>query len=125
MILAFILVPLIEVALFIQVGGAIGTLQTVLLVLALGFLGGAMVRWQGLVVIRHIRRALSRGEIPADELVEGLIVLVCAALLITPGFFTDMVGIIAILPPGRTILRDALKRVFSKRIANYGFTLPV
>lgn len=117
LILSFILVPLIEVALFIQVGKAIGILATVAIVLALGAMGAILVKWQGMKVLREIMATLASGEIPGNELLEGVIVLVAGALLITPGFFTDAVSLAILLPPGRRILRDAIKRIAAARIS--------
>lgn len=117
--------PLIEIALFIQVGKIIGTFATIGVILLLGVVGAVLVKWQGLRVLRDIRRALDRGDIPGDGLIEGVLVLVSGALLITPGFFTDMIGLAILFRPGRSLIRKAIKRAFYKRVARYQFILHV
>ncbi|MHB0977638.1 MAG: FxsA family protein [Candidatus Aquicultorales bacterium] len=124
-IAGFILVPLTEIALFIQVGQAIGTLTTIAAILLLGLLGGGMVRWQGLRTLSTVKAELAAGRIPGDTLIEGLLVIVAGALLITPGFVTDIIGAFILFPPGRTLVRQALKRLFWRRVAKYQLVLKV
>ena len=97
----FFVVPLIEVALFITIGGAIGVAPTILLCIASAVLGAAIVRHQGLQTLARLQDRLRQGELPTDELAEGSAILAAGLLLITPGFFTDAVGFILLVPPAR------------------------
>lgn len=100
----FLGVPLVEIALFILVGGQIGVLATIAAVVLTAVAGAALVRHQGLATLERARRELEHERIPAGALGEGLAILVAGALLLTPGFFTDAIGF-ALLVPG---LRRAL-----------------
>ena len=95
----FLLVPLIEIWLLIEVGGAIGAGWTVFLVVLTAVLGATLVRAQGLSTYGRIQATLARGQMPALEMLEGLALFLAGALLLTPGFFTDMLGF-ALLVPG-------------------------
>lgn len=97
LMLIFILVPLVEVGLFIKIGGIIGALPTIGLIVLTAVIGVTLIRLQGILTLARVRDKLDRGEIPAIDMVEGLILLVAAALLLTPGFFTDTVGFLALV----------------------------
>lgn len=103
-LLLFIIVPLIEIALFIQVGGAVGVLPTVALVVFTAVLGVGLLRWQGVGTLNRARSRMQAGEMPAREMVEGMMLLVAAVLLLTPGFFTDAVGFTLLIPASRYLL---------------------
>ena len=96
--LAFLLVPLIEIALFIHVGGIIGLWPTLLIVIATAIAGAAMVRSQGAHVIGQLRGSLEDLRDPTEPLAHGAMVLFSGALLLTPGFFTDIVGFLLLIP---------------------------
>ncbi len=96
--LLFLIVPAIEIALFIQVGGIIGIMPTLLLIVITAVAGAALLRVQGLTTMVRVQETLRRGEIPAVELIEGVMLLVSGAFLLTPGFFTDMAGFLVLLP---------------------------
>jgi len=98
LLLAFLLVPLAEIYVLIQVGGVIGALSTVALVVLTAVLGAALIRTQGLATIERMRAALDRGEVPAVEILEGVCLLLAGALLLTPGFVTDSVGFVLLVP---------------------------
>ena len=91
-LIIFIAIPLLEIFLFIQVGGAIGVWSTLFLVVGTAVLGINMLRRQGLRTLRNAQLRMAQDEIPAYELIEGLLLLIAAVVLITPGFFTDAVG---------------------------------
>jgi len=99
----FILIPILEIYLLIQVGGIIGALPTVLIVIATAIIGAFLLRLQGISTLQRVQTTLSQGEIPAVELMEAVILLVCGALLLTPGFFTDAVGFLGLLPYTRRL----------------------
>lgn len=98
LLLIFIVVPLVEIGLFIQIGGVIGALPTIGLIILTAVIGVALIRLQGVMTLTRIRDKLNRDEIPATDMVEGLLLLVAAVLLLTPGFFTDAVGFLLLVP---------------------------
>lgn len=108
LLLLFIAVPAIEIALFIEVGGWIGTWPTVALVLLTALIGAGLVRAQGLAVLARLQREMRSGLVPAAALAEGAMLLVAGLLLLTPGFFTDTVGFLLLLPPLRHRVAAAL-----------------
>ena len=101
LLLAFVAVPLIEIALFIQVGGAIGLWPTLAIVLLTAFIGTWLVRTQGLMAIGNLQRSFSELNDPTEPLAHGAMILIAGALLLTPGFFTDAVGFALLMPPVR------------------------
>ena len=107
---AFIGVPLLEIAVFIQVGGAIGLWPTLGLVVLTAILGTWQLRSQGLATLNRARTQIDEGALPTRELFDGACLLVAGALLLTPGFVTDSVGFALFLTPVRNALRDLLAR---------------
>jgi len=111
MLLLFLLVPLIEIYVMIQVGGIIGALPTVLLVVLTAVAGATLARFQGMATLQRLQATLARGEAPAIEMFEGVLLLVGALLLLTPGFITDLLGFACLIPITRRALAFwALKR---------------
>lgn len=100
--LAFLAVPLIEIALFVQVGGLIGLWPTLAIVVLTAVLGTWLVRTQGRIAMGQLQRAFSELNDPTEPLAHGAMILVSGALLLTPGFFTDAVGFALLMPPVRT-----------------------
>lgn len=116
----FIAVPLIEIALFIQVGGWIGLWPTLLVVVLTAILGTYLVRSQGAAELGRLRRAFDRLEDPSEPLAHGAMVLFSGALLLTPGFFTDAVGFALLMPTVRqAVFRWLRARIRVQRFA-YG-----
>ncbi|MBP0483322.1 FxsA family protein [Sagittula salina] len=110
--MAFLLVPLIEIGLFIQVGGLIGLWPTLLIVVLTAVLGTYLVKAQGARAMNDLRRSFSQLEDPSEPLAHGAMILVSGALLLTPGFFTDAVGFALLAPPVRVaVFRWLRKRV--------------
>lgn len=107
--LAFLMVPLIEIGLFIQVGGAIGLWPTLGIVVLTAILGTLLVRTQGALAMNNLRTSFSRLEDPSEPLAHGAMILVSGALLLTPGFFTDGVGFALLMPPVRRALLGWLR----------------
>jgi len=101
LILVFLAVPLIEIALFIQLGGVIGLWPTLMAVVMTAVLGAWLVRTQGLQAIRRLRDSLDEMRNPAEPLIHGAMILFAGALLLTPGFFTDAVGFLLLVPAFR------------------------
>lgn len=100
-LLLFVGTPLIELYFLIQVGSVIGALPTILLSLFTAALGGYLVREQGLSVLMRVRSMLDRGEMPAFEVMDGAILLLCGFSLLLPGFVTDAIGFLLLIPPLR------------------------
>ena len=100
--LAFLAVPLIEIALFIQVGGAIGLWPTLLVVILTAILGTVLVRAQGALALNQLRGSLNEFSDPTEPLAHGAMILFSGALLLTPGFFTDAIGFLLLVPGFRT-----------------------
>ena len=120
----FVLVPIVEIYLLIQVGGLIGALPTVALVLLTAAVGAAMLRQQGLATLARARRALDSGQPPARELMEGVILLLGGAMLLTPGFVTDALGFFCLVPRSRQWLIAQLLqnvRIIQPRSPGSGF----
>ncbi|WP_400084619.1 FxsA family protein [Yoonia sp. R78084] len=101
LLIAFIAVPMIEIALFIQVGGLIGVWWTLLIVLLTAITGSYLVRSQGLRELGNLQRSFSELDDPTEPLVHGAMILFAGALLLTPGFFTDVVGLSLLVPSVR------------------------
>lgn len=116
---AFIAVPLIEIALFIKVGGAIGLGPTLAIVVATALAGSYLVRRQGLRALDELRRSLHDLNDPTEPIAHGALILLAGALLLTPGFFTDAMGL-ALLVPG---IRVALLRHLAARVRVERFTV--
>ncbi len=115
LVVVFIVVPIAELYVIIQVGHAIGALPTVGLLLLDSVLGSALLRAQGRATWRRFNTALTSGRAPAREVLDGALVIFGGALLISPGFLTDIVGLLLLLPPTRAVLRRALVRNFTNR----------
>ena len=115
--LAFLVVPIVEIYLIIQVGSAIGGWETVGLLIVISVVGAWLVRFQGLAILARVQRSLAEGKLPTDPLIDGLLVLVAGALMLTPGFLTDGVGLLLLLPPSRLVVRSSLKKRFAGRVS--------
>lgn len=108
----FIVLPILEMAVLIQVGSVIGVLSTVGLVLLTAVIGAALLKQQGLATLTRANQRLNSGELPAKEVAEGLILAVGGALLLTPGFITDTIGFLCLLPGSRHwFAAQAMKRM--------------
>jgi UPF0716 protein FxsA len=113
--LAFLVVPLVELYVLLQVGSAIGALNTVVLVVLVGVAGAWLVKREGLGVVRRVRSQVAAGQVPGRELVDGFLILFGGALMLTPGFVTDLVGLALLLPP----IRAAARRTLAHRLRVY------
>jgi UPF0716 protein FxsA len=113
----FIVLPLAELYVILKVGDAIGAIPTILLLAADSVLGSILLRTQGRSVWRRFNAALSEGRMPHRELIDGVLVIFGGAFLITPGFITDVVGLILLIPPTRTLVRRVVVRRLGRRVA--------
>ena len=109
-------VPIIELYIIVQVAGGIGTLETILLLIFVSVVGAWLVRREGLGVLGRLQGQLGQGRVPANEIVDGLLILVAGALMLTPGFLTDALGLLLLIPPTRIIVRKLLIRRFRGRV---------
>ena len=116
LLLLFLLTPAVELALLIQVDRLIGFGPTIGLIIATGIAGSYLARREGLNTWERLNERLQSGDLPGKELVDGVIILVAGALLVTPGVFTDVVGFIGLIPPTRALVRKALMRRFQSKM---------
>ena len=107
-LILFITIPLVEIAILINIGKIIGAGYTIALVIGTAFLGVSLLRIQGISTLAKVQSNIAKGQLPATELIEGLILLISGVLLLTPGFFTDMLGFLMLVP----ILRQRLAETF-------------
>lgn len=112
----FVLLPLVELALLIQVGRAIGLGWTLALVIATGFLGATLARRQGLRAWLAIQAELQHGRMPGGALVDGLLILIGGIVLLTPGILTDLIGFSLLVPRTRNMLKRSLRQRFERAI---------
>jgi UPF0716 protein FxsA len=120
LLLLFTVVPLVELFLLVKLGTVIGVGPTVLIVLLTGFLGALLARWQGLGVLRRLSEDLGEGRLPADALIDGLLILIAGAVLLTPGLLTDALGFFLLMPAGRRAVRRTVATRLERRTAFSG-----
>ncbi|MDQ3571022.1 MAG: FxsA family protein [Actinomycetota bacterium] len=117
--LMFLVVPFVELFLIIQVGQAIGAPWTIAILILISVVGAWLVKREGVGVLRRARARMRSGEIPGTELTDGVFIVFAGALLLTPGFLTDVLGILLLLPPVRAGLRRAATRSYRRRHRSY------
>jgi UPF0716 protein FxsA len=117
LILVFIVVPIAELYVILKVGDAIGIWWTLLLLVADSLLGSALLRSQGRSVWRRFNAALAERRMPHSEVMDGVLVIFGGAFLITPGFLTDIVGLLLLLPPTRAVIRRLVANRLGRRVA--------
>ena len=110
LLLAFILIPVVELFLLIEIGRRIGTLPTLALIVATGVLGAWLVRLQGLSVLRKVQAEMAVGRMPAGAMVDGIIILIAGVVLMTPGVLTDAFGFTCLVPAVRSAFKGWLRR---------------
>jgi UPF0716 protein FxsA len=115
--LLFTIVPIIEIWLLIKVGRVIGALPTVCLLLVISMVGAWLAKSQGLRTVAAIRDELAAGRLPASSLLDGAMILAGGILLLTPGFFTDFLGLFFLFPVSRTLLKKWLRRVLERELS--------
>jgi UPF0716 protein FxsA len=118
--LAFILVPLAELAVLIAVGDVIGLVPTLVLLLVVSLAGAWLAKREGLAAWRRFQLALAEARVPTVEVADGAMILLAGALLLTPGFLTDVVGILLLLPPTRALARRLAPRLAQRRLRRRG-----
>ena len=116
LVLLFVVVPILELYVLIQIGSAIGVLPTIALLILDSVLGAALMRMQGRAVWLRFNRTLAEGRMPGREVMDGALVIFGGALLLTPGFLSDILGLVLLLPPTRALVRKALVARFAGRL---------
>lgn len=116
--LAFTLIPLAELYLLIKIGSMIGAATTIAIVLLTGFIGAYLARMQGAQTMNRVRMNMAQGIAPTGELVDALLIFVAGVVLLTPGFLTDISGILLLIPPVRAGIKSWLRRKFEDSIRN-------
>jgi UPF0716 protein FxsA len=114
--LIFVIVPIIELTLLIKVGSYIGAMNTVLVVILTAAIGAYMVKMEGIGVMYRIQKNMEEGIFPGDELISGMMILVAGALLLTPGFFTDVIGFVMLVPVSREFIKKIAKRYIKTKM---------
>jgi UPF0716 protein FxsA len=112
----FVVVPIAELYVLLQIGHAIGALPTIALLIVDSVLGAALMRSQGRAAWLRFNAALAEGRVPGREVMDGALVILGGALLVTPGFLSDVLGLVLLLPPTRAIVRRVLLRRFAGRV---------
>ncbi len=116
--LLFAVVPLVELYILIKIGGAIGALNTILLVILTALLGAVLARLEGLRTLTQISDSLSQGLVPAEELVDAFLIFGGGILLLTPGVLTDLFALVLLIPITRTYFKRWLRRKFDRMVAS-------
>jgi UPF0716 protein FxsA len=116
LLVLFVAVPVAELYVIVQAADAFGVFETVAALILIGFAGAWLCKREGLTTLARLREALNLGRIPTRELQDGALILVAGALLLTPGFIGDVVGILLLLPPTRAVVRPLLARLLRGRL---------
>ncbi|MCK4911680.1 MAG: FxsA family protein [Thermodesulfovibrionales bacterium] len=114
--LLFSIVPAVELALLVYAGSMIGVPETLSIVIATAIAGAFLVRREGLGVLFRIKEDLAQGAFPAESLLDGAMVLVSGALLLTPGFITDLIGFLLVIPASRAVMKKILLRLLRRHL---------
>lgn len=117
LIIALLVVPIAELWVILQVSDRVGVLNTIVLLIFVSIVGGLLLKQQGAATWRRLQATLRRGEMPTIEAIDGALILFGGALLLTPGFLTDLVGLALIFPPTRASLRGVFRRFVKKGAA--------
>lgn len=120
LLLLFTVVPALELILLIQLGRHVGFWPTAALVLGTGVVGAWLARREGIKVLRAVSTEMAEGRMPTDHLLDGLLILIAGAVLLTPGLLTDAAGFILLIPGGRRMIRRILSEAISKRMTASG-----
>ncbi len=114
----FIIIPILEFALLIEIGRRLGTIDTLLLIFGTGILGAYLARLEGFRIFHGIQKDMASGAIPSEQVFDGLLVLVAGLVLITPGLLTDIAGLLLLFPPTRYPIKGFLRGFVRRRIRN-------
>lgn len=112
--LAFTLIPVAEIYLILKLGGLLGAFNTVAIIILTGVAGAALARAQGVQTMLRVRQSLQQGQVPAEEMLDALLIFVAGIVLLTPGFITDAAGLLLLFPPSRFHIKRFLRRKFDQ-----------
>jgi UPF0716 protein FxsA len=112
--LAFTLVPFIEIYLLIKIGAQVGAFNTILIVILTGLLGASLARLEGIKTMTKVRDSLNRGDLPAEEMLDAMLIFAAGVVLLTPGFITDLAGLTLLVPKTRYWLKRWLRKKFDE-----------
>jgi UPF0716 protein FxsA len=115
--LLLLVVPIVELYVIVQVAGSVGVLWTIFLLIAVSVVGAILVKHEGTNIWIRAQRQLAQGRMPDNEMIDGVLLLMGGALLLTPGFVTDAVGLLLLFPPTRSVFRSLVKRRFKVKAA--------
>ncbi|MCA9399021.1 MAG: membrane protein FxsA [Candidatus Omnitrophica bacterium] len=118
LVILFTVLPALELALLIKIGGHIGVINTIFIIISTGVLGAYLARLQGFLTLNKIQASLNEGKMPSSELMDGLMILVGGIVLLTPGFITDTIGFLLLIPWTRALVKIWLQQRFENMIKN-------
>lgn len=118
LILLFTTIPIIELWLFLTLGKTIGIFETILIIIVTGVLGATLTKKQGMDTLSKFQRSFSGGNLPHEELTDGILILLAGAVLLTPGFLTDAVGFALLIPPLRAIVKTRVAAYLKEKVLN-------
>lgn len=121
----FIVTPMVELLLLIEIGKAIGTLEVILLTIATGIAGAALAKSQGLSVLRKMQQEMAEGRMPASNLIDGVMILIGGILLLTPGVLTDLFGLFLLIPWTRVLMKKLLMKWMIYKIQKGQFRIHI
>lgn len=121
LLILFVIIPVTELYILIEVGKKIGSLTTIGIIILTGIIGAYLVKSQGFMILRKIQNDLNEGIMPGDSLIQGAIILLGGVLLLTPGFITDITGFIFLIPAGRKIVKKYLLKWLKGKIKEDNF----
>ncbi|MEE9568042.1 MAG: FxsA family protein [Candidatus Binatia bacterium] len=121
--LLFTIVPMAELYILIKIGSYLGAFNTIFLIVITGILGALLARLEGLRTLRQIMRSMSQGIVPAEELVDSVLIFVAGIVLVTPGVLTDAMGLLLLLPYTRTIFKRWLRRKLDRMVSSGKFQI--
>ncbi|MCK5215470.1 MAG: membrane protein FxsA [Candidatus Omnitrophica bacterium] len=110
LILLFTVLPAVELALLIKIGGHIGVMNTLTVIILTGVIGAYLARIQGFTVMRNIQESMNQGRMPTEEMLDGVMILVGGIVLLTPGFLTDTIGFLLLIPITRLLIKNLVRR---------------
>ena len=116
LLLIFIAVPVVELILIVEIGQRIGSINTIGLIMGTGIVGAWLARQQGISTLARLRRDLNEGRLPGEAIIDGVLILLAAAVLIAPGVLTDLLGFICLVPACRRLLKYYLKKKFERAV---------
>jgi UPF0716 protein FxsA len=115
--LAFTLIPFVEIYLLIKIGAQVGAFNTILIVIVTGLLGASLARLEGIKTMTKVRESLNRGELPAEEMLDAMLIFTAGVVLLTPGFLTDLAGLTLLVPKARYWFKRWLRKKFDEWLA--------